>query len=59
MVDGPLQIAVVAKTLALTGLPFSSLTQWIQDVMDTSASDVLACAQKYLDPKEMIEVVVA
>ncbi|MBK8623141.1 MAG: insulinase family protein [Saprospiraceae bacterium] len=59
MVDGPLQIAVVAKTLALTGLPFSSLTQWIQDVMDTSANDVLACAQKYLDPKEMIEVVVA
>lgn len=58
MVDGPLQLSVVAKTLALIGLPFSELQHWIQNLMDTSAEDVLLCAQKYLGKEDMVEVVV-
>lgn len=58
MVDGPLQLSVVAKTMALIGLPFSELENWIQNIMDTTADDVLVCAQKYFDPKDMLEVVV-
>ena len=58
MVDGPLQLSVVAKTMALIGLPFSELQNWIQHLMDTSAEEVLLCAQKYLRQEDMVEVVV-
>jgi zinc protease len=58
MVDGPLNLSVVAKTLELIGLPFSALQEWIQNIMDITPEDVRKCAQKYLDKKDMVEVIV-
>ena len=58
MVDGPMQLSVVAKTLALIGLPFSALDEWIQAIMDMQAEAVQDCAQKYLIKETMWEIVV-
>lgn len=58
MVDGPMQLSVVAKTLALIGLPFSALDEWIQAIMDMPAEAVQDCAQKYLIKDTMWEIVV-
>lgn len=58
MIDGPMQLSVVAKTLALIGLPFSALEEWIQTIMDMPADAVQDCAQKYLDRNQMWEIIV-
>lgn len=58
MVDGPLQLSVVAKTLALIGLPFSALEEWIDAIMDTDAEQIRSCAQKYLSKENMWEIIV-
>ena len=58
MVDGPMQLSVVAKTLALIGLPFSALEEWIQAIMDMPAEAIQDCAQKYLDRNQMWEIIV-
>ncbi|MFZ1703802.1 MAG: pitrilysin family protein [Saprospiraceae bacterium] len=58
MVDGPLQLSVVAKTLELIGLPYTALQDWIKDIMDITPEDVRNCAQKYLGKEHMVEIIV-
>jgi len=57
MIDGPLNVSTVAKTLKLVNLPFSAFEAWLEGIIQTNAEDIREVAQKYLSKNDMIEVV--
>ncbi len=59
MIDGPLNVSTVAKTLKLVNLPFTAFEGWLEGIIQTNAEDIRTVAQKYLSKNDMIEVVLS
>ena len=58
ILDGPFGIADVTTENILCGLDNSQINENLRRIRQTTAEDILRLAQKYLDPKDMVTVVV-
>jgi predicted Zn-dependent peptidase len=57
MLDGPFNVSEVVKTLVTEGLPLRYFETLVNAVQEVTAEDLLALAQKYLNPEDFWEVV--
>lgn len=59
MIDGPLNVSTVAKTLKLVNLPFTAFEDWLEGIIQTDAEHIREVAQRYLLKNDLIEVVLS
>lgn len=57
MLDGPFNVSDVVKTLVSEDLPLTYFEELVQNVQQVTEEDLLALAQKYLNPNDFWEVV--
>jgi len=57
MIDGPLNLSNVVKTLKLTNIPFTEFGGWVKEIMAVTPENIRLTAQKYLNKEDMIEVI--
>lgn len=58
MLDGPINVASVAKTMVLTGQKPNDFQDFVRKVLEVSSDDILNLAQKYLDTHQFLNVLV-
>ena len=58
ILDGPFGIADVTTENILCGLDNSQINENLRRIRQTTPDDILRLAQKYLDPKDLVTVVV-
>lgn len=58
MLDGPFNVADIAKTMVSEQLPISYFEKFVQEVQTITAEDMMRLAQQYLNPTDYWEVVV-
>lgn len=58
MIDGPFNISEVSKMMALEELPFSHFAEFIDKIKTIGPAELQDLAQKYLNRRDMWEVVV-
>ncbi|GAB4251606.1 MAG: pitrilysin family protein [Saprospiraceae bacterium] len=56
--DGPFNVAEVVKTFIQEGMSLDDFDKLIQTISSIGAEEIRTLAEKYLSPKDMIEVVV-
>lgn len=59
MLDGPMNVSSFAKTMILTGKNPSAFNLFTTEILDTNMDQIMDMAQKYLNEKNMIEILVS
>jgi predicted Zn-dependent peptidase len=57
-IDGPFNVVDTIKPLVLHKLPLTYFEEFVTQLRKVSAKKVQALAEEYLNPEEMVEVVV-
>lgn len=58
LIDGPFKLSTLAKMVHLSHLPITYLQDMVEDVVSITPQELRALAVKYLDPDDMIEIIV-